>query len=644
MPNLSRLFYHDAAAALVVDGNLEFACEEERWTRDKHTNGFPVNAISAALNSADASLSDIDNIAFGFSESFTTERLAGEAFKDPSVELRTATDIYTEHISMLAGRVPPFEFIPHHLAHAASAYFGSGFDDSLILVADGRGELQATSLFLGTAERITEITSFPAAHSLGDFYSFCTEALGFGPFDEYKVMGLSAYGEPAQHAPLLRQALLLRDGGDYSINLDPIRSAFGTPALPRRALDRPVLQIHADFAAAVQRRLEAAVVHILRHWRAVTSSTALCFAGGVAQNSRLNGAIVESGLFTNMFIPPAANDAGAAAGAALYVDRTAGPSRPLSFGRRTRSTAFLAGAAADDATTRHVLDRWREFVTWRGLGEDSETDAATLIANGAILGWCRGNAEFGPRALGHRSILADPRPLASRDRINRAIKKREDFRPFGASVCAEDASLYFDVDPRLHCYDFMSTVVPVRPSAALRLQATTHIDASCRIQFVHKHLDPAFWNLLREFEQITAVPILLNTSFNNYAEPMVHTVEDAIHSFLTSELDGLMLEGLLIRRRERLPWHRLRLTLSAGASITMSEPLGEPRQYTIAKRSRATAVRLTTAAADYLLGGESAVPSETDPLLSEVLALWEARLVVLHPPSILAPLLGPHAP
>jgi carbamoyltransferase len=617
---------HDASAVLLKDGVVVAGIEEERLRRVKHTRSIPANALAFCLAQAQITADDVDRFAIGLSP----RAVAGI---EPSVI-----------VGALAGRpIDPRRlcFVEHHVAHAYSAYAGSGFEESLVLTLDGRGEDAAGLVGIARRSHFERLREIAISDSLGHLYLLVTNFLGYRLFDEYKVMGLAPYGDPARYRSVLEELYVLLDDGRYKLRLD--RQKVLWDICSRRRRDEPLTQVHSALAAAAQEALETIVLHVVEHFRGQTGMRRLCFAGGVAHNCSLNGRIAASGLFDEIFVHPAAHDAGTALGAAAFVHLSDGAASSTTPLRDVYWGPALAGSQPLEATLR----QWQGLVAiWRS--SDVCRESAALLAGGAVIGWVQGRSEFGPRALGNRSILADPRPAANKDRINAMVKKREGYRPFAPSVVAERAVEFFELPPSDCNLDHMLFVVPVRPSKRELLGAVTHVDGTARIQTVRQETNPRYWELLHAFEERTGLPILLNTSFNNNWEPIVDSIEDALACFLTTDLDYLVVEDWVIQKRDigRSSW--LTMTLSLAAHVTLAASGGAP-EYTcrfeepgsLTRRGPACAsVAISRAAHDVLRqanGRETlgalvdAAGAPVDHVAEEIWKLWERRLVVLRP-------------
>lgn len=564
-PRLSSRHYRiaqgfDSAAALVTSEGIQAAAAEERFTRERATGSFPINAIRYCLEAGDVTAHGIDYIAHGFSY----EPL--KSFYEQDEFLRKEfVEVYSREaqINCAQRHLPSWDWnnklvhVAHHTAHAASAFYLSGFDECLILVSDGMGECHSATVAVGRGNEIKTIKQFPGMHSLGILYGVFTLYLGFYMgLDEYKVMGLAAYGNPRRFFSKLMDLVHLKNDGTYEIpvllqnrSLEEKQTYAGTIRLmterfgPPREPESDITQSHMDIAAALQAVLQTSVMHVLQYFKKETGQSYLCMAGGVTLNCSMNGALNRSRIFKGMFVQPAAGDDGTALGAALYVQRAHEPavvarkmSVPLwgpEYGNEVISTLL---SVRQDC-------RAKSFVSF----DEAVKELAKRLAQGQIIGWFQGRMEFGPRALGSRSILADPRNPEMRRRINRMVKKREEFRPFAPAVTAETAAQYFDIrEGEESTYAHMLFVTQVRKQYQKQLPAVTHVDGSARVQTVAKEEQTRFWMLLNEFGKISGLPILLNTSFNLRGQPIVCTPREAVDTFLIAQLDALMIGDQLV--------------------------------------------------------------------------------------------------
>jgi carbamoyltransferase len=547
---------HDSAACITRDGELLFAVAEERLSRVKHDGRFPRNAIQACLDFAGVKPSQVDEVCFGWDRPWRGYRhdlklLATSQMPLTGLNLVTTTMHFLSlwhqgggskrFLQEFSGAHPKFRFVGHHLAHAISAYSYSGFDDAAIVVMDGRGAWEATSIWRGRAGRIEHVATIAFPDSLGLFYASFTEFLGFSPYaDEWKVMGLAPYGKPGvdlrmfvdeQSAPYKVHSGRLFGNGGGPFSGWP--AALGKPREP----ESEISDLHKDIAYAVQDRCEAAMMNVVQMALQKTGSRNLCLAGGVALNSKANGKIAASGLVDNFFVQPAASDDGVALGAALAPYLDDGGRLPVKAMRH----AYL-GPSFDDAAIESSLKTYK--IRYSPLSDPAAT-AAEFLANGKILGWHQGRMEFGPRALGSRSILADPRDPEMNIKVNNAVKFREWWRPFAPAFKKEIAPEYLE-----SAYDspFMILTAQVRPEKRDVIPSVTHVDGSARPQTVEKEISPLYYRMIDEFGKRTGVPVVMNTSFNLRGEAIVHTPTDALRTFFSSGMDALFLGGFLVEK------------------------------------------------------------------------------------------------
>lgn len=647
---LRNAFMHDGAAVLVRDGRVIAAVEEERLNRMKHSNKLPIRSIQYCLSAAGVQLNDIDRVALYASEPYANAMLDGMSASHPdilSIPLGAKTlvqDLLTREFGtkLDSSRI---SFVGHHQAHAVSAFAMSGFEQSLILAIDGCGDFLSGLLAVGSGTEITELEAFPENNSLGLFYLETIRYLGYGLFDEYKVMGLAPYGDPAPYRELFEQFYeLSANGGGYRVHLDRIGPALLRNIEVRRK-GMPFTQQHRDVSASLQEALERIVFHILRHHREATGMKRLCLAGGVAHNCTMNGKLLYSGLFEDIFVQPASHDAGCALGAALIVSNEMGRPAPC----ERLQEVYWGPDLGSERAVQQELNAWAGHLEVE-RSDDVASSAADWIANGAVIGWVQGRSEFGPRALGNRSILADPRPAANKDRINAMVKKREGYRPFAPSVLEEDASEFFDLPDGRHEFPFMNFVVRVRDSKRALLGAITHVDGTARLQTVSRNANPAYWEVINAFKKRTGTPILLNTSFNNNAEPIVDSVADAIATFLTTELDGLVVGPFLVKKRAATlqDWTALAVSLPPYVSLHQTRAYKAPdRRETHCEISTthfsSDSVRISHDLFNLLMRieGEAMLgdllntiapdQAKRDAVMEGLRRLWEQRLVRLHP-------------
>ncbi|MER8707635.1 carbamoyltransferase [Mesorhizobium sp. M1088] len=647
---LRNAFMHDGAAVLVRDGRVIAAVEEERLNRMKHSNKLPIRSIQYCLSAAGVQLNDIDRVALYASEPYANAMLESMSASHPdilSIPLSAKTlvqDLLTREFGtkLDSSRI---SFVSHHQAHAVSAFAMSGFEQSLILAIDGSGDFLSGLVAVGSGTEITQLEAFPENNSLGLFYLETIRYLGYGLFDEYKVMGLAPYGDPAPYRELFEQFYeLSANGGGYRVHLDRIGPALLRNIEVRRK-GMPFTQQHRNVSASLQEALERIVFHILRHHREATGMKRLCLAGGVAHNCTMNGKLLYSGLFEDIFVQPASHDAGCALGAALIVSNEMGRPAPC----ERLQEVYWGPDLGSERAVQQELNAWAGHLEVE-RSDDVASSAADWIANGAVIGWVQGRSEFGPRALGNRSILADPRPAANKDRINAMVKKREGYRPFAPSVLEEDASEFFDLPDGRHEFPFMNFVVRVRDSKRALLGAITHVDGTARLQTVSRNANPAYWEVINAFKKRTGTPILLNTSFNNNAEPIVDSVADAIATFLTTELDGLVVGPFLVKKRAATlqDWTALAVSLPPYVSLHQTRAYKAPdRRETHCEISTthfsSDSVRISHDLFNLLMRieGEAMLgdllntiapdQAKRDAVMEGLRRLWEQRLVRLHP-------------
>lgn len=579
--SLHPLYFHDAAAALVDPSGLCFAIEEERLSRAKHTNRFPARALSASLHSQSLDPGRVDRFGFFFDERFFAADLARELRKtDPFVPATCdVRAILADRLSTcLQFECDPskLSFFRHHDTHCRATVYASRLADALSIVIDGNGEWESISVYEVAHFKARVLRRYAIDRSLGHFYRTATSLLGFGQFDEYKVMGLAPYGQHQRLGKAFAGVYCPLDHGDFELRtprlVEIAASLDLTADVGGRARGAYPSQLAMDFAAAVQNVLESVVRDLVDYWTRETGLRVLCLSGGVAQNCAMNGKLATSGLVKEFYVNPASHDAGAAIGAGLMAQDEVsgeGPCARAVFVPCIGTDVDLNGACST------ALAPWKELLQWDEPADISR-EAAAQIANGKILGWARGRSEFGPRALGHRSILADPRPRENWSRINRIIKRREDFRPFAPVVMREAFEKLFEPPSACSCnLECMNFVVNVRAEFRELLGATTHVDGSARIQVVDANAMPDFHALLASFAKLTGLPALLNTSFNASDEPIVDSAHDAIHTFLSSGLDALVLGQWIVSRKyigALPPEAMITIRPATGVELTSLQP------------------------------------------------------------------------
>jgi len=573
---------HDAAAALVVDGEVLAASEEERFSREKHSGKFPERAIEYCLRTGGVeSASDLTLICYYqcLSQLFSADMLEANkermgratrlAYKTSLAFMRQynrLTGLHDERpardFAKRVGVLPEpgrFRVIPHHLCHAASAFFPSPFEEALCLTLDAQGEAASSLLAVGQGTRLRVLRQTFAPNSVGYLYGCLTRYLGFSPHDDFKVMGLAPYGDPSRYRAFFEARVQNTDDGAFWV--DPnwlswliVRDALFSPGRmypremiddlgPARRPDEPVVQRHADIAASLQEALERVVLRMLESARAETGQKNLCLAGGVALNCSMNGKIARSGLFERVWVQPAAHDAGTALGAALYGYHV------LLKGERApaeRAPVYLGPEYGAASLGRAILGFGGDIRCHRST--DLYGIVARALSEGRIVGWFQGRSEWGPRALGNRSILADPRRSDMKDRVNSAVKLRESFRPFAPACLREHAAAWFDLRG-LGESPYMLFAMPVHAHQRAQIPAVTHADGTARAQTVAREDNPRLHLLLRAFYELTGVPMLLNTSFNVQGEPIVGSPEDAIRCFLGTKIDLLVVGDTIIEKR-----------------------------------------------------------------------------------------------
>ena len=540
---------HDASAALLSEGKIVAAIEEERLNRMKHWDAVPVNAIRSCLDAAGVGLSDVDVVAIAGAEAFLDARVQRRLRERRAPHDGRFKEYFRALLEReLGGDVrDKLRFFDHHLCHAFSAYATSGFEDALLVSLDGAGDGRSGAAYSIIGDDATELLSVPLESSLGYLYSDITEYIGYKLFDEYKVMGLAPYGNPARYRKCFERGLSLRDDGTFTIDRRRILDSIAEELSPRQGRAEDI-EAYRDLAASLQETFEATSFHLFAALKRRTEHRLLCYAGGVAHNCAFNGKLLSSGMFDRIYVQPAADDSGLSIGAAcLAVVEVDG------WNPERRPDVFLGPPAAVGAAARASIDAWPCLAVHES--SNVEREVAHLLADGLAIGWVQGRSEFGPRALGNRSILADPRPAENKRRINDLIKRREGYRPFAPAVLAEATAEYFELPTEQRDFSTMSFVLRVQPSKQTLLGAVTHVDGTARVQTVSHDDNPVFWRLLREFGEITGVPVLLNTSFNNHREPIVDSVDDALASFLTTRLDALVVGSLVVRKsRDDLAW------------------------------------------------------------------------------------------
>lgn len=557
-----------SSAAAVVDGQLVFGCAEERLDRRKFSKYFPHKAIQACLSHIGATLADVDVFAIGWNPAINIGNRYRAGFSEwpaypgarfysnPNQLLPSLGDVNFDEtlqtFSRMSGRDTRIRYVTHHLAHAANAFLLSPFPEAAVFSCDGYGE-RATTIWAKadrTGLKVSSEILFP--HSIGSLYGTMTQFLGFRPdLDEWKVMGAAAYGDPERYEKDLRRLLSWDDQARFELDLSYFNhfsfdsSPLYTPKLeallgPARRDGEPLDQRHYDLAAGIQRVTETYLHVALAHLHQVTACDSVCLTGGVLMNSVFNGQAALVSPFEQIYVPFAPDDSGNSIGAALWV---AWQESEFRAGTSISHLPYL-GRAYGDEEIQQTMDRYH--LPYESM-PDTQARVADLLAAGKIVGWFQGRMEFGQRALGSRSILADPRDPAMKDKINRAVKYREAFRPFAPSILAEAETIYFDTEHFIPV-PYMEKVLPIRPSMREHIPAVVHADGSGRLQTVQKRDNPQYYALIEAFQKRTGVPIVLNTSFNLNGEPIVESPTDAIRTFYSSGLDALALGSFLLQK------------------------------------------------------------------------------------------------
>ena len=584
-------FYHDSAAALIVDGRIVAAAQEERFTRIKHDQNFPALAIDYCIEEAGISPADIDTVAFYEKPMIKFERLletylyyAPKGFssfiKAMPVWIKKKLwikDIIGKELDGFNGKIL---FPEHHASHAASAFFPSPFKDAAFLTIDGVGEWTTTSYGVGSGNNLDILADIKFPHSLGLLYSAFTYYTGFKVNSgEYKVMGLAPYGEPVYKDLILEHLIDLKEDGSFKLNMDyfdypaglrmtneKFDKLFGGPA---RTSESKITEREMNLARSVQEVTEEVVLRIARHIRSETGMTKLCLAGGVALNCVANGKLLREGIFDEIWIQPSAGDAGGALGAALFAWHDYhGKARSVDGFSDLQFGSYLGPAFSNDDIRTYLTNN---DIPFNELSDDELSKyVAAYIADKKVIGWFQGRMEFGPRALGARSIIGDSRSSKMQETMNLKIKYRESFRPFAPSVLAESAPDYFEIDS---VSPYMLLVAPVKKERCTlmsdeeerlfgieklnivrsELPAITHVDYSARVQTVHKETNPKYYAVIKVLADDYGCPVVINTSFNVRGEPIVCTPEDAFRCFMRTEMDFLVLENFILTKTEQKP-------------------------------------------------------------------------------------------
>ena len=590
-------FYHDSAAALIIDGNIISAAQEERFSRKKYDSRYPFNAIEFVLKNSKVKLSQVDYIVFFEKPFLKFERLletylafAPKGFKSFCMSMpiwlreklfqkKFLFEKLKEHDDNF-NDINKIYFSEHHYSHAASAFYPSPFKDAVILTLDGVGEWATTTIAIGKDNDIKMLREIHFPHSIGLLYSAFTYYTGFKVNSgEYKVMGLAPYGEPKYKNTILKELIDLKDDGTFRLNMkyfnyatgltmtnNKFENLFGQKA---RNPDKDLLtEFHMDIAASIQAVIEEIVMKLTKSLSKEFNSENLCMAGGVALNCVANGKIIKNNVFKNIWIQPAAGDAGGSLGAALaFWHKELGNKRNPNLNKKDEMSGAYLGPSFDNDQIEETLKSLK--AKYQKQNDESLFNLiANELKNKKTVGWFQGRMEFGPRALGARSIIADPRSDKMQKELNLKVKFRESFRPFAPSVLREDLSDWFELNCDSPYMLLVSNIkknlqIPMNESdqklfginklnvKRSSIPAVTHVDYSARVQTVHKETNPRYYNLIKKFKEITNCPVLVNTSFNVRGEPIVCTVEDAFRCFMRTNLDILVCENFILYKQEQ---------------------------------------------------------------------------------------------
>ena len=598
-------YYHDSAAALLIDGDIFAAAHEERFTRKKQDPSFPINACRFVLNQAGITLDDVTAVAFYDKPYIKFERLLEtyHAFAPKGLksfysaipvwikEKLFMKDMLREELAKLGGRIPKLYFPEHHLSHAASAFYPSPFEDAAIVTLDGVGEWGTLTICHGKGNKITVLKELDFPHSIGLFYTAFTYYCGFKVNSgEYKLMGLAPYGNKhAEETKEIKRKILenmidLREDGSFLLNMDYFDYATGLSmtndakweklfGFPRRKSESELNQHYMNMAYAIQEITEEMVLKLAETAKELTKSENIVLAGGVALNCVANGKLLRTKMFKGLWVQPASGDAGGSLGAALALHYISFGHERTNIEKRDSMKGAYLGPEFSDRDIENVARRYD--AKYKKFDDFSELcdKTADLLNNDTVIGWFQGRMEFGPRALGNRSILGDPRCPEMQKKLNLKIKYREGFRPFAPSVLEEDISTFFDIDT---ISPYMLLVAPVLESRRTKLPekyeelplyerlyflrsdvpSITHIDFSARIQSVSRETNPKYWQLINTFKQKTGYGIVVNTSFNVRGEPIVCSPDDAYRCFMRTEMDYLVMGNYLFDKKEQPNWDK----------------------------------------------------------------------------------------
>ncbi len=553
-------FYHDSSAALIQDGKVVAAVEEERYTRKKHTNDFPKNAVEYCLKCGGIGINDVDYIGFyeipqnKFSRLINTHiHFFPKTFEQfqPFIALWFMRNLRMEEFLRKELKYEnELVFIDHHLAHAASAFLPSGFDKAAILTIDGVGEWTTTAWGIGEGNKVELKNEIRFPDSLGLLYSAITYYLGFKVNNgEGKIMGLASYGKPTFRKQF-NELIDIKDDGSYRLNLDYFKFHYGLEMINdkfdklfncRRMENAEIKKEHEDLAATLQDVLEEVFVKMAKHVQKQTGLTKLCISGGVGLNSVGNGKILKESIFKDIFIQPAASDAGSSLGCAMYINNCI-----LDSKERWKMDAYLGHEGNYEEVQNYLKN---SELVYQELKEDELLEKVSqMVAEDKIVGWYQGRMEFGPRALGNRTILANPGNPEMKDILNSRVKFREYFRPFAASALEEKLGDFFDCDyPTPH----MLLVYNVLENKKNVIPSITHVDGTCRLQSVTEKENPIYYKLIKRFYEKTGIPMVLNTSFNIRGEPIICNIEQAVNCLLKTDLDALAADRFLLIKKDQ---------------------------------------------------------------------------------------------
>jgi len=559
-------YYHDSAASLVIDGKVIAAVEEERFSRKKFDDDFPYQAIDYCLNESKLNSSDIDCVAFYDKSIMKFDRLLDNYIAVAPRGLRSFLDVIPKWIHKrlwvkdeikkhLTGFNGKIIFPEHHMSHAAYSYFTSSFDDASILTIDGVGEWTTTSFGKASGTKIQLLKDIRWPHSLGLFYSAFTYFLGFQVNEgEYKLMGLASYGKPKYYDLIMDNLIDVKNDGSINLNMKYFAFTYDKVmtnknfeklfGIPVRNEDSKIEQIHFDIGASAQLVLEEILLKMVNHVSENTTSKNLCLGGGVALNGVSNYRILKESSFENIYIPPSPGDAGSAIGCALFANYSFLNQKrtiPNSKSEMIKNNVYLGPSYSNEEIKSFLVSKNIDFVEL--TNDELLKNTSKLISEKNVVGWFQGKMEWGPRALGNRSILADPRFEDMKDILNEKIKHRENFRPFAPSILEEYVSEFFEIDIPS---PYMLLVAKVKKPEII--PAVTHVDGTGRLQTVSKESNPMYYNLISEFHKITSVPVIINTSMNVRGEPIVNTPEQAYNMLKKTDMDYLALGNFLIQR------------------------------------------------------------------------------------------------